>query len=269
MKKTLNITKNEWSKLSKFTNARIALGRAGNSLSTKEMLSFQLSHAKAIDAVHTILDTNIIKNELKNILQKDMSINILKSKSKDRFIYLQRPDLGRILDDNSKNILKKENKYEYDLAIIIADGLSSLAIQENAIKFINKLNEELENTKLEYKIAPYTIVTQARVAIADEIGELLNAKITIILIGERPGLSSPNSMGLYLTYNPKINLNDSNRNCISNIRKNGLSYDDAVNKTMYLLNESRKLGLSGINLKDRTQDINVQIENKEDKYIIF
>ncbi|MFT7005247.1 MAG: ethanolamine ammonia-lyase small subunit [Sulfurimonas sp.] len=144
----------------------------------------------------------------------------------------------------------------YDLAIVVVDGLSSLAIKENAINFINKLSSELVNDNENWSLAPFTIVKQGRVAIGDEIGELLNAKAVLVLIGERPGLSSPDSLGLYLTYNPKVGLNDSNRNCISNIRSEGLSYEDATRKSLYLLKESRKIQLSGVNLKDRTQDDN-------------
>ncbi len=156
----------------------------------------------------------------------------------------------------------------YDLSIIIVDGLSSLAIKENAINFIKKLMTALKEDKQKWNLSPFSIVQQGRVAVGDEVGELLKAKISIVLIGERPGLSSPDSLGLYLTWNPKVGLSDASRNCISNIRSEGLSYEEAVKKTMYLLKESRRLELSGVNLKDRT--INDVIENNinEENFLI-
>ena len=152
---------------------------------------------------------------------------------------------------------------KYDLSVVVVDGLSSLAIKENASIFIKKLVEVLNSDSLDWNISPITIVQQGRVAVGDEVAEILNSKTSIVLIGERPGLSSPDSMGLYLTYNPKVGLTDESRNCISNIRIEGLSYDEAIKKTMYLLKESRRLELSGVNLKDRTT--NTIIENKTDE----
>jgi len=240
--KNKNSVEKAYSKLSTLTNARIGLGRSGISLPTNHLLDFQLAHAMAQDAVYLELDTN----ELENL---NMQTVLLHSQAQNRRIYLQRPDLGRRLDTDSVHKIKNMQKdTSYDLAIVVADGLSSLAIHENAFSFISMLTKELTS----WSFAPLCIVKQGRVAIGDEVGELLNAKIVIVLIGERPGLSSPDSLGLYLTWNPKVGLTDESRNCISNIRLKGLSYEVAVKKTLYLLNESKRLQYSGVNLKDRT-----------------
>ncbi|WP_458699584.1 ethanolamine ammonia-lyase subunit EutC [Sulfurospirillum sp. 1307] len=239
------LVKNPWDALKKFTSARIALGRSGVSIPTKELLDFQLAHARAMDAVHEPIDFKKVKSDLKKIGFCDFLE--LHSQAKNRETYLQRPDLGRSLDEDSKELLKN-NKKNFDLVIVVADGLSSFAIEKNISKFLKVLFEKIDNS---INIAPICLVKQARVAIADEIGEILNTKSSMILIGERPGLSSPDSMGLYYTYEPKIGLNDSNRNCISNIREEGLSYDLAVGKFLYLFYESFRLKFSGVNLKDR------------------
>ena len=288
MKKESNcITENKWNILREYTEARIGLGRVGVNIPTNELLAFELAHAQAQDAVHLPLDVNLLSSKLNDlpidlsllnknakkegILQKGYESHLLHSQAQNRNIYLQRPDLGRKLDENSKDILKKINtkNKSYDLSIIIVDGLSSLAIKENAINYIKKLTNSLAQSNNSWYLAPLMIVEQGRVAIGDEIGEILNAKCVIVLIGERPGLSSPDSLGLYLTYNPKVGLNDSFRNCISNIRKEGLSYDEAVNKSIYLLNESRKLKFSGVNLKERTQENIINNNTKNEKNFLL
>ena len=267
-----NIIENPWALLKDYTDARIGLGRSGVSIPTSHSLAFQLAHAQAQDAVHLPLDVeNIVEQLVTNDINKETSPILLHSQAINRTTYLQRPDLGRRLDKNSSEILKKikanDNTF-YDLSIVIVDGLSSLAIKENAINFIKKLMTALKEDKQKWNLSPFSIVQQGRVAVGDEVGELLKAKISIVLIGERPGLSSPDSLGLYLTWNPKVGLSDASRNCISNIRSEGLSYEEAVKKTMYLLKESRRLELSGVNLKDRT--INDVIENNinEENFLI-
>lgn len=267
-----NIIENPWALLKDYTDARIGLGRSGVSIPTSHSLAFQLAHAQAQDAVHLPLDVeNIVEQLFINDINKETSPILLHSQAINRTTYLQRPDLGRRLDKNSSEILKKvkanDNTF-YDLSIVIVDGLSSLAIKENAINFIKKLMTALKEDKQKWNLSPFSIVQQGRVAVGDEVGELLKAKISIVLIGERPGLSSPDSLGLYLTWNPKVGLSDASRNCISNIRSEGLSYEEAVKKTMYLLKESRRLELSGVNLKDRT--INDVIENSinEENFLI-
>jgi ethanolamine ammonia-lyase small subunit len=268
-----NIIENPWALLKDYTDARIGLGRAGISIPTSHSLAFQLAHAQAQDAVHLPLDVEYVIEQLGNINlnQEIFTPILLHSQAVNRTVYLQRPDLGRRLDKKSIEVLKKVNTLKdekYDLSIVIVDGLSSLAIKENAQIFIKKLIEVLNFSSQDWKIAPITIVQQGRVAIGDEVGQILNSKISIVLIGERPGLSSPDSMGLYLTYNPKVGLTDESRNCISNIRIEGLSYEEAVKKTMYLLKESRKLELSGVNLKDRTTNDVIENNVNEENFLI-
>jgi len=247
-----------WQKLRQFTDARIGLGRVGTSIPTSELLRFQLSHAQAIDAVHVPLDKPALVEQIKQspTLTPLLPVFQLHSKAKDRIEYLQRPDLGRQLDENAIEQLKSAaNDEPYDLVFVVADGLSSYAISHHAQafleKFIARLNED-EGKALH--IAPLCIVEQGRVAVGDDVCDALNAKQVILLIGERPGLSSPDSMGLYLTWNAKRGTEDSLRNCISNIRPEGLQYDAAVHKAHYLLTESQRNKLSGVNLKDRSQD---------------
>ena len=267
-----NVIKNPWAALREYTDARIGLGRAGVSIPTSHSLQFQLAHAQAQDAVHLPLDVETVIEQLENVnLYQEIFIPILlHSQAVNRTTYLQRPDLGRRLDKKSIDTLKKVNTLKdesYDLSIVVVDGLSSLAIKENAAIFIQKLVEVLTTDSQDWNLAPITIVQQGRVAIGDEVAEILNSKIAIVLIGERPGLSSPDSMGLYLTYNPKVGLTDEKRNCISNIRIEGLSYEEAIKKTMYLLNESRRLELSGVNLKDRTTNTIIENKTEEENFL--
>jgi ethanolamine ammonia-lyase small subunit len=142
------------------------------------------------------------------------------------------------------------NVGSYDLAFVIADGLSALAVETNAVPFLQAALEILEQGK--FSVAPVTIVRQGRVAVGDEVGELLGAKLVVVLIGERPGLSSPDSMGLYMTWGPRVGLTDESRNCISNIRPAGLSYQEAANKLSYLVGEALRRGVTGVQLKDET-----------------
>lgn len=266
------VVENPWRRLREFTDARIGLGRAGVSLPTKELLEFQLSHARARDAVHFPLDTDALISEIEaaeTIAASD--IHRLHSRATDRMEYLQRPDLGRRLNEHSRSLLQHDISSsesgvssEYDLGIVIVDGLSSLAIQQNVVPFLETLLPHL----YDYSLAPISIVEQGRVAVGDEVGELLNARCVIVLIGERPGLSSPDSLGLYLTYKPHVGLTDAARNCISNIRPAGLSYSEAARRTQYLLDESRHLKLSGVNLKDRTQDDVVETVSSNKNFLI-
>ncbi|MDG3087886.1 ethanolamine ammonia-lyase subunit EutC [Vibrio hannami] len=254
------VNESQWKSLKQFTSARIAIGRAGNSIPTQELLGFQLDHARAIDAVHKALDVEVLKKQLMEseatrFATSDAPI-VVNSKARDRMVYLQRPDLGRQLEEMSWENLKAHSlnhDKKYDLAIVIGDGLSSTAIQNHALPVVERLAQKMvSDNNHDWSLAPITIATQARVAIGDDIGECLNAKIVLILIGERPGLTSPDSMGIYMTWSPKRGAKESSRNCISNIRPEGLGYDDASNKAFYLLGESLKLQISGIELKDRS-----------------
>jgi len=234
-----------WEGLKAFTNARIALGRTGVATPLKEVLDFRMCHAHARDAVYSVLKAE----ELEETLQQfQIQVIMVNSNANNRAVYLQRPDYGRKLNEASAKNLKNESSYSADVVIIIADGLSATAINEHAVHVVKKLIPFLKQSVL--TIAPIVIAKQARVAIADEIGSILNAKLSLILIGERPGLSSPDSMGAYITYQPSPGKTDESRNCISNIRPEGLSYDLAAEKIAKLINASLQLKLSGISLKD-------------------
>lgn len=245
------VTRNPWQSLRRFTAARIALGRSGVSQPTAQQLAFQLAHAQARDAVHLALDHEALSALLSETLAAACSgvqCVSLHSAARDRQVYLQRPDLGRRLDDASREKLAALAGPHHDLAFVVADGLSALAIEQNAAPFLRALMPRLTG----WRIAPLTIVEQGRVAIGDEVGHLLHAQIVVVLIGERPGLSSPDSMGLYLTYAPRPGLTDASRNCISNVRTAGLTWEAAAFKLHYLLSESRRRQLSGVALKDET-----------------
>ncbi|MCF7480672.1 ethanolamine ammonia-lyase subunit EutC [Vibrio sp. J1-1] len=268
------VTRNPWDKLREFTSARIALGRSGNSVPTDELLSFQLDHAKAMDAVHCSLNVDSLVAQLTDsysILKQTLEPPVVvTSKVTDRFMYLQRPDLGRQLDEASWKKLAavtKEHNAELDLAIVVADGLSSVAIQNHAVAVISRLVSLLSgDEEHQWNLAPIAVVKQGRVAVGDDVGECFHAKAVLVLIGERPGLTSPDSMGMYLTWGAKRGSKDSDRNCISNVRPQGLNYDDACQRAFYLLKEARRLQLSGVNLKDRSAIDEESGSDLEDKH---
>lgn len=243
---------NLWGQLRQFTDARIALGRTGASLPTQPQLAFQLAHAQARDAVHQALDVpRLLQDMVAAGLQEPC---VLHSAVTDRLQYLQRPDLGRRLDAPSRERLKSLSPAPgagWDIAIVIADGLSSLAVAQNAVPLLVALRRLLAD---DVRVAPPVVVEQGRVAIGDEIGELLGARLVLLLIGERPGLSSPDSMGAYLTWAPRVGLTDASRNCVSNIRPAGLPWDEAAVKVHYLLSEIQSRQLSGVGLKDESAD---------------
>lgn len=230
--------------LKEFTAARIAIGRSGVSIPTKQSLQFNLAHAHARDAVYSELDIDGLTDNLK---QFNLPILHLHSKADNRAEYLQRPDLGRKLKKSSANQLK-EYAGEYDVIIIIADGLSATAVNEHTKGVLQILIPKLSVAKL--KLAPVCLVEQGRVAVGDKVAHLLNAKLSVMLIGERPGLSAADSVGAYLTYNPQPGLTDESRNCISNIRPRGLPAKLAAGKIFYLVQEAFRLKLSGVGLKD-------------------
>lgn len=236
-----------WEKYRAFTQARIGMGRTGSSVTTQQMLAFRTDHALASDAVWADMDVEKLIAELVALEQEDL---VLDSQAKDRQQYVQRPDLGRLLSAESEEILRSRPKQEYEISISIADGLSAIAIEQNAIPFLAYLLPLLKS----YRIAPIVIVRQGRVAISDPIGDLLNSQLSVILIGERPGLTSPYSMGAYLTYAPRSGNTDEKRNCISNIRREGLPHEHAAQKLSFLIGESLRRKLSGVQLKDLSQD---------------
>jgi ethanolamine ammonia-lyase small subunit len=237
--------------LRRLTPARIALGRTGTSMPTSAQLDFQYAHAQARDAVHLPFDSAGLSSQLAGIGRDSL---LLHSAATNRDSYLQRPDLGRKLSDESAQTLREyatANPGGVDLVIVVADGLSALAVHRHTLPFLARLDEQVQAEG--WSVAPVVLVEQGRVAVADEIGELMGAKMTVILIGERPGLSSPDSLGLYFTYNPKIGLTDAYRNCISNVRLEGLSYGMAAHRLLYLMREACRRQLSGVNLKDEAQ----------------
>ncbi|WP_338522529.1 ethanolamine ammonia-lyase subunit EutC [Pseudomonas batumici] len=242
---------NPWLALRRLTPARIALGRSGTSLPTGAQLDFQFAHAQARDAVHLPFDHAGLSTQL---AERGRASLLLHSAAEDRHSYLQRPDLGRKLNAASAQLLKEHATAHpggVDLAIVVADGLSALAVHRHTLPFLARLEEQIQAEG--WSLSPVILVEQGRVAVADEIGELLGAKMTVILIGERPGLSSPDSLGLYFTYNPKVGLTDAYRNCISNVRLEGMSYGMAAHKLLYLMKEACRRQLSGVNLKDEAQ----------------
>jgi ethanolamine ammonia-lyase small subunit len=242
------VEKNPWGGLKAFTNARIALGRAGNGLPTAPLLAFNLSHAQARDAVHQPLDADALRRALE---AEGFATLGVESAAPDRQHYLRRPDLGRRLSDESRAALSQGAASSPpgeppEVVFVIGDGLSAFAAAKQAVPLLLAVRERLAG----WRIGPVVVARQARVALGDEIGELLNAKLVAMLIGERPGLSSPDSLGVYLTYAPKVGCHDAQRNCISNVRPEGLPYEAAAHKLHYLLTHARRLGLTGVGLKD-------------------
>ncbi|NVZ71391.1 ethanolamine ammonia-lyase subunit EutC [Pseudomonas costantinii] len=247
----LDLPENPWLELRRLTPARIALGRTGTSIPTNAQLDFQFAHAQARDAVHLPFDHAGLSSQL---TERGRDSLLLHSAAIDRHSYLQRPDLGRRLSDESAQSLRDyaaANPGGVDLAVVVADGLSALAVHKHTLPFLTRMEEQTHAEG--WSLSPVILVEQGRVAVADEVGQLLGAKMVVILIGERPGLSSPDSLGLYFTYNPKVGLTDAYRNCISNVRLEGLSYGMAAHRLLYLMREACRRQLSGVNLKDEAQ----------------
>ena len=233
-----------WAELRRHTPARIALGRAGSSLPTAELLRFGAAHAQARDAVHIALDTQALADSLATLGLATLQV---RSRAPDREAYLRRPDWGRRLDPADAERLQALAHGPVDLALVLGDGLSALALQQHAAPLLAVLLPLLAPS---LSLAPLVIATQARVALADEIGALLQARTVLILLGERPGLSAPDSLGAYLTHAPQIGCNDAQRNCVSNIRPEGLALTLAARRLAWLLNEALRRRLSGVALKD-------------------
>ncbi len=230
-----------WAVLRRATRARVALGRAGDGLPTARWLEFRAAHAAARDAVHTALDAGLVRTALADA---GVVLDVLEvhSEAPDRATYLQRPDLGRRLAPGAEL-----PRGPYDLALVIADGLSPRAVHEHAAGTVAAVLERLPG----WSVAPVVLAHQARVALGDPVGESLGAGIVVVLVGERPGLSSADSLGLYLTWGPRPGRADAERNCISNVRPpHGLGYAQAADTLVALLQASRQLGASGVVLKD-------------------
>jgi ethanolamine ammonia-lyase small subunit len=227
--------------LRQYTSARVALDRAGQSVATREVLDFQLAHAQARDAVHAVLDVDSLLNGLR---QRGVTCVLLKSAAPDRASYLRHPDLGRQLSQESVAELTRAAS---DIVFVIADGLSATAVNRHALALLDQLLPGLQ--KSGWSIAPVCVVEQGRVALGDAIGSAVGASISVVLIGERPGLSSPDSLGVYITWSPAPERNDAERNCISNIRPEGLGYREAAHALAYYLAEARRRKLTGVALK--------------------
>jgi len=230
--------------LRRYTPARVGLGRTGVSLATRELLDFQLAHARARDAVHAQLDSGSLARTLSEV--RGAEVLRLRSKAGDRATYLQRPDLGRTLDDASREMLAgKRMSGEQVLSLVVADGLSALAVERHAAAMLKELLPRLGA----WTLAPIAIVELGRVAVGDEIGQALGAALVVVLIGERPGLSSPDSMGAYLTWRPRPGRTDAERNCISNIRAEGLGPPEAAAELASTLEKASRAQLTGVALR--------------------
>jgi ethanolamine ammonia-lyase small subunit len=268
------VTPARWAALRQYTDARIALGRAGHSLPTAPHLAFQLAHAQARDAVHLPFDALGVVASLRAL---GLETLLLHSAATDRTSYLQRPDLGRQLDERSRSALAEWQAQQtqqtqtaqttsgkgtpplagFDIAFVIADGLSALAVHTSAVALVAATLARLRaDASQTWAVAPVAVVEQGRVAVGDEVGQALLARAVVVVLGERPGLSSPDSLGLYLSWAPKPGLQDASRNCISNVRPAGLPVDAAAAKLHYLLTASRLRQLTGVGLKDDSDDLN-------------
>jgi ethanolamine ammonia-lyase small subunit len=237
-----------WEQLRSLTTARIALGRTGGSLPTRELLDFRLAHARARDAVHAPFDAADFAERLRSLGTEVLCLESAATTSTD---FLRRPDLGRRLANASRARLTaraNEIAAPCDLAIVLSDGLSSLAATEHAPPLLAALIPLLRESG--WTLAPIVVIRHGRVALQDEVGELLRARLSLMLLGERPGLGAADSLGAYFTHAPRRGLTDVARNCVSNIRAEGLPPAEAARKLFYLMTQSRQRGLSGVELKD-------------------
>jgi ethanolamine ammonia-lyase small subunit len=229
------------------TPARVGLGRAGASLPTSALLEFTLDHARARDAVHACFDISAIAAGLDALGLRTLQVS---SRAQSRKDYLRRPDLGRKLDAASQDSLASGPRGPCDLAVVIGDGLSPSAVNAHAVELFRRLIAVLAPGGIE--LGPVVVASGARVALGDEIGALLGARMALMLIGERPGLSAPHSLGAYLTFAPRTGCTDAMRNCVSNIHSSGLSYDEAAFKIAWLIREGLARGATGVALKDES-----------------
>lgn len=225
------------------TPARIGLGRSGSSLPTKALLDFTLDHARARDAVHASFDVTMLTNELAALGLDTIGVA---SQAATRGDYLRRPDLGRLPDEASRDALMRRTFTPCDVAFIVADGLSPAAAQTNAVGLVAHLLRHFEGLT----IGPAIVASGARVALGDGVGDLIGARLIVLIIGERPGLTTPHSLGAYLTFAPKPGLTDADRNCVSNIHAGGLLDAQAATKIAWLVRAALARGVSGVALKD-------------------
>lgn len=235
-----------WAELRSHTPARIALGRCGAGMPTSEVLKLASAHAQARDAVHVALDVAALRSQLQ---AEGWESGQVASRAASRDEYLRRPDLGRRLAEVDAVRLSAVAAEPVDLVVVLADGLSAVAVQRHGLLVLKALRDALAGT---LRWAPVIVATQSRVALADEVGALLGASVSLILIGERPGLSSPDSLGAYLTFDPRPGKVDAQRNCVSNIRPEGLPPERAARRIAWLLSQALRRRLSGVALKDES-----------------
>jgi len=236
-----------WVALRRFTQARIALGRTGHAVPTRVLLDFQLAHAHARDAVHYAWDRDAFASQVRHL---GMQTLIVDTQASNRGEYLRRPDLGRVLSEDSRARLKNVNPDHVDVVVIVTNGLSSTAVEQHGIPLLEAILSGYRKRQL--RIAPVVLAANGRVALSDDIGGILAARVAVIIVGERPGLSAADSLGIYLTFAPQPGKTDADRNCISNIRPpEGLSYEAAAAKLFYLTEEAVRRGISGVALKDK------------------
>lgn len=244
------VTADPWIDLAGLTPARLALGRAGASLPTREVLKLGLAHARARDAVHAAADLDALRSGLAALGHEAVEVE---SAAPDRATYLRRPDFGRRLSARSRAALEAKGPADADVCVLVADGLSASAVDLNALPLLRALLPRLRPRG----VAPVVLVRQGRVALGDEVGALLGARLTVMLIGERPGLSAADSLGAYLTFAPRIGLTDAARNCVSNIRAGGLVPDAAAARIAWLADRAFALSLTGVALKDGSDEVAV------------
>jgi ethanolamine ammonia-lyase small subunit len=235
------------SDLRQLTPARVGLGRAGASLPTRALLEFTLDHARARDAVHAGFDVASMISGLSGL---GLEVFDVASRARDRSDYLRRPDLGRMLDAASRLLLASQHGGCCKLAIVVGDGLSPSGVNAHAIELVRSVIPRLAADGIEIEYA--VVATGARVALGDEIGAMLGARMVVMLIGERPGLSAPDSLGAYLTFGPRVGRSDAERNCVSNIHGAGLGYDEAAFRISWLIREGLAREITGVGLKDES-----------------
>ena len=237
-----------WRALRRYTPARLALGRVGASLPTREVLNFSMAHAQARDAVHLPLDAEALAAAMGEAGFQTLCV---RSRATTRAEYLRRPDLGRRLHPgDTAKVLALEPSARQRLTVVVGDGLSSLAPARHALPLLLAVQAQLAQLQGWSLDAPILLATQARVALADEVGQLRGSDAVVMLLGERPGLSSPDSLGVYLTYAPRIGCSDAQRNCLSNVRQQGMSYAETAYRLLYLLEQVCAAGRSGVAIKD-------------------
>lgn len=240
-----------WVALRRFTRARIALGRAGHAVPTGELLNFQLAHAQARDAVHISWDVAAFAEQVRKLGEE---VLILDTPVTGRGEYLKRPDRGRVLTEESRSRLRNGEGDSPDVVLIVTNGLSSTAVERHGIPLLKAIMNGYRARHL--RVAPVSLVANGRVALLDDIGNAVAARVAVIVVGERPGLTAADSLGIYLTFAPQPGNTDAERNCISNIRQpDGLGYEAAAEKLVYLTEEALRRGVSGVALKDEMADV--------------